>query len=101
MRRPALPLTILTLLIAGVGVTDAAIGRHWDLFVLFAVVGLLQIGTLARAPGSRIAVSLRPDLARWASRRSQQTGEPVTDVLDRAVALFQHGLYGTTQDDGT
>lgn len=106
MRRPTFPLTGISLtgfslLIAGVGVTDAALSREWDLLVLVVVIGLAQLWTLARAVGSRVTVSLRPDLARWVTQRSQRTGEPATDVVDRAVALFQHGLYGDAQNDGT
>ncbi len=101
MRRPAHPLTLSTLLIAGVGGVDAALGGNWDLFVLFGFVVVMQLWVLAKVLSNRVAVSLRPDLARWATQRSQRTGEPVTDVIDRAVALFQDGLYGAAQDDGT
>ena len=100
MRRPAFPLTALSLLIAGIGVVDAAIGDAWDLVVLFAAIALVQVWILAKVLDSRVAVSLRPDLARWAATRSQRTGEPVADVVDRAVAQFQHGLYGDELGDG-
>ena len=104
-RLPGFPLTGFSLtgfslLIAGVGVTDAALSRQWDLLVLFVVIGLVQLWTLVRTLDKRVTISLRPDLARWVTQRSQRTGEPATDVVDRAVALFQHGLYGDAQNDG-
>lgn len=100
MSRPAHPLTLLTLLAAGVGVIDATRGDQWDLVVLFGAVIALQLVVLLGFVGTRVAVSLRPDLARWAEQRSQRTGEPVGDVLDRSVAWFQHGLYGEPPTDG-
>lgn len=100
MRRPAIALTVATLIVSMVGVVDAAIGQVWDLFVLFLVVAALQLAVIASSLGNRVDVSLRPDLARFVVQRSQRTGEPVDDVVDRSVAWFQHGLYGSPSDDG-
>lgn len=99
MGRPLPPLTVLTLIIAAIGLVDAAVGRTWDVFALFVVVAVLQIAVLLSTAGNRVTVSLRPDLARWASQRSHRTGEPLDDVIDRSVAWFQHGLYGSQPGD--
>lgn len=101
MRRPSFPLTLVTLLVASVGIIDAAAASAWDQLVLFLAIAVVQVWIVASAAGKRVPVSLRPDLARWAVSRSQRTGQPVTDVVDRAVAQFQHGLYGSGQDDGS
>jgi hypothetical protein len=99
MRRPALPLTVITLIVSLVGLADASIGRVWDLFVMFLVLVIVQMLVLLSASGNRVPISLRPDLARWAKQRSQRTGEPLNDVVDRSVAWFQHGLYGSSHTD--
>jgi len=87
--------------LALVGMADAAIGGVWDLFVLFTILAVVHIAALAVSGGNRVQVTLRPDLARWATQRSQRTGEPVDDVIDRAMAWYQQGLYQPPSTDGS
>ncbi len=86
----------LLLLLAGVctvvGAVDSAVGRQWDLLVIFAVTMALLVTLWLRERLHRISVTLRPDLAHWLEHRAESSGEPFDDVLDRAVATFKHGL---------
>ena len=50
-------------------------------------------GSWTRQRASRRNVTLRPDLAHWLTDRAHATGEPFDDVLDRAVATYQHGMH--------
>ncbi|MFW2382737.1 MAG: hypothetical protein ACN4GZ_13330 [Acidimicrobiales bacterium] len=86
------------LIVVAVGALDSLISREWDLLVVFVLSGLVQLGLWLRQSGTRSPVSLRPDLARWLADRSEQSGEPFEDLLDRAVARYQHGLYGEPVD---
>ena len=79
--------------VAAVGALDAALGDDWDLFAIFVLVVSLQVAVWARQRDSRRNVTLRPDLAHWLDDRAHATGEPFDDVLDRAVATYQHGLH--------
>lgn len=86
-------LLTVVLAVTGVGVIDAFFSREWDLLAIFALSALLQLTIWFRHRANRVPVTLRPDLARWLEQESQQSGEPIDDVLDRAVAWHQHGLY--------
>jgi membrane protein implicated in regulation of membrane protease activity len=84
---------VLAVLVVGlVGLLDAAIGRTWDLTVLFAVVAVLASVLLLRGLGDRRTVDLRADLAAALTGRSRRTGEPVDQVVDRAVATYLAAL---------
>lgn len=83
----------VALVVTGVGVLDAFISREWDLLVVFLLSGTLQLTLWLRQRANRTPVSLRPDLTRWLERQSQRSGEPFDDVMDRAVAWYQHGLF--------
>lgn len=83
----------VSLVICGVGMLDAAEAREWDLFSIFVLTSLAQVALLLRQFARRTPVSLRSDLARWAQSRAQITGEPVDDVVDRAVAFHRDGLF--------
>ena len=86
------------LIVVAVGALDSFISREWDLLVVFALSGIVQLGLWLRQSGRRSPVSLRPDLARWLAQRSEQSGEPFDDLLDRAVARYKHGLYDDNAD---
>lgn len=83
---------LLAMVCVGVGAIDAAIGQHWDLLIIFAVVALLLAAMWVRQRVHRTSVTLRPDLAHWIEHRAASAGEPFDDVLDRAVATFRHGI---------
>ncbi len=86
-------LLTIVLVVTGVGVIDAFFSREWDLLAVFALSALLQLTIWFRHRANRVPITLRPDLARWLEQETQQSGEPIDDVLDRAVAWYQHGLY--------
>ena len=81
------------LIVTGVGALDAFISREWDLFVVFCLSISLQLLLWLRFRANRLPATLRPDLARWLERQAERTGEPVDDVLDRAVAWYRSGLF--------
>ncbi|MGH1491473.1 MAG: hypothetical protein ACRBK7_19090 [Acidimicrobiales bacterium] len=83
----------MAMVVTGVGGLDAFISREWDLLVVFVLSGIVQFTLWLRHRANRTPVSLRPDLSRWLERQSQRSGEPFDDVLDRAVAWYQHGLF--------
>lgn len=85
------------LIITLVGALDSFISREWDLLVVFLLAAFVQLLLWVRQRANRTPTSLRPDLARWLNHRSETTGEPFDDMLDRAVARYKHGLY---DDDG-
>ena len=93
-------LLLISLVACGVGIVDGAIGGEWDLVAVFALVASLQVTLLARSTLHHVAVPLRPDLARWAEDRSERTGESVSDIVDRSMAWYQHGLYRSETRDG-
>ena len=87
-------LLIAATIIAGAGLLDGAFGDgfDWDDVAMFGAIIALQLAVLVGSRG-RVTVTLRPDLASWVDRRSARTGEPVNEILDRAVSWLQHGLY--------
>lgn len=86
-------LVSLGLVISGVGALDAFISREWDLLAVFALSIVVQLTIWLRQRASRTPVTLRPDLAQWLDHRAHRTGEPLDDILDRAVAWHRHELY--------
>ena len=93
-------LLTLSLIVTGVGAADSFISAEWDLLSVFALAGLLQLVIWLQQRGNRLPTTLRPDLAHWLERRSQESGEPFDDILDRAVTWYQHGLYAGEARDG-
>jgi hypothetical protein len=81
------------LVVVGVGALDALVGREWDLLLVFALAFVLLLVPWIRQRANRIPVGLRPDLARWLEHRSERTGEPFDDLLDRSVAWYRDGLF--------
>ena len=88
----------ISLIVTGVGAADAFISAEWDLLSVFALTGLLQLSIWLQQRANRLPMTLRPDLAHWLERRSQESGEPVDDILDRAVTWYQHGMYPHDRD---
>lgn len=87
-------LLTISLVVTGAGAVDAAFSAEWDLLVVFALSGLVQLTIWFRQRANRLPVTLRPDLAHWLEHRSQESGEPFDDLLDRSVAWYKHGLFG-------
>jgi len=82
-------LLAVLLLTTGVGVVDAALEGARDHLVIFSfalcLVVVLGVAFLLGHPW----VPMRGDLVRWATRRAHLTGEPVEDIIDRAVAGYR------------
>lgn len=85
-------LLLAILVVAAVGVLDAAIGPAWDLVVLFVLIGALATTLLLRGLGDRRPMAVRADLAAALLARSQRTGEPLDQLTDRAVATYLEAL---------
>lgn len=81
------------LIVATVGAVDALASEEWDLLAVFLLTIALQLTLWLRFRANRTAVTLRPDLARWLESHSRKTGEPIDDLLDRAVAWYENGLF--------
>jgi hypothetical protein len=88
----------ISLVVTVVGAVDALISSEWDLLSVFAFSGLLQLSIWLQQRGNRVPMTLRPDLSHWLVRQSQESGEPVDDIVDRAVTWYQHGLYPYDRD---
>lgn len=86
-------LLLVAVVIGLVGSLDAFISQEWDLLAVFILILTVQLMLWLRHHSHRIPVTLRPDLTRWVEHYAQETGEPFDDVLDRAVAGYQHGLF--------
>ena len=84
----------LTVAVAVVGAVDAAVSIDWDLFVVFVLIGLLQLVLLLRLSGRRPALSVRADLVRWLRDRAASEGESTERIVDRAVSAYRDGLVG-------
>ncbi len=85
---------VLTVAVAVVGAIDAAVSVDWDLFVVFVLIGLLQLVLLLRLSGRRPSVSVRADLVRWLRDRAASEGESTERIVDRAVSAYRDGLVG-------
>jgi ABC-type multidrug transport system fused ATPase/permease subunit len=85
---------VLTVAVAVVGAIDAAVSIEWDLFVVFVLVGLLQLVLLLRLSGRRPTVPVRADLVRWLRDRAAAEGESTERIVDRAVSAYRDGLVG-------
>jgi hypothetical protein len=87
--RPIIPTWILAAaaaLVLVAGTVDSIISGEWDLFVVFAIALVLVAVMSVRTKSGRHDVTLRSDLARWASDHAYRTGETPETTLDRAVA---------------
>ena len=94
MARAVVP--ALLVMIAVVGIIDAATARTWDLVALFAA--LVVLGAIAAAPvrRRRKALSIRADLFDFLHERASAGDENVGRVADRAVAAYRAALTDTT-----
>jgi len=71
------------------GAVDSIVSAEWDLFAVFAMAFVLVVFLTMRSRNGRSVISLRSDLARWASDHSHRTGETVETTIDRAVAAHR------------
>ena len=85
----ALLVLVLATLVAAVGLVDAVVSRTWDFAVVFALAVGLQLLLVLRAQTGRVTVTVRRDLAAWASEQAVATGESADEVLDRCVAAVR------------
>ncbi|MBJ8341259.1 hypothetical protein JGU71_20450 [Antrihabitans sp. YC3-6] len=89
----ALVVPALVVLVAVIGIIDAATGQAWDLVTLFAAVGVL--GALLAVPvRRRRPLTLRIDLFRFLTERADAGDESVGRIADRAVAAYRAALTG-------
>lgn len=91
-------LLFVLVLTAGVGITDAALEGSGDHLALFMVIGaaalLLAFGTYVSNP----TFAVRRDLARWVTTRAELTGEPVEQIVDRALDGYRALLLPAPDD---
>lgn len=80
--------------VAAVGAAAAALAADWDTFAILVALLVTQAGIAAALWGPRRLVTLRADLARWATQRASVTGEPLAGIVDRSVAAYRDGLTG-------
>jgi hypothetical protein len=83
---------LLAVLVSAIGAFDAAIGRTWDLVVVFVLGAALQLALLIRLQFGRPAVPLRSDLVGWLRQRAAEHGEPMEALADRCVAAARADL---------
>lgn len=81
-------LVVSGIVVALVGAVDAAIGREWDLFVLFMAALVIATALGFRLESRRPAIPIRRDLVAWLRDRSSISGEPLSNVVDRAIATY-------------
>ena len=77
------------LLTVTVGLVDSTLEGSRDHAVLFGVAVGLSPVVVPRFWVGRPPASIRRDLLRWATERSQLTGEPVEHILDRSIAGYR------------
>lgn len=80
---------LLASVVAAVGVIDALISREWDLLAVFGLTLLLHLTLFAQLSRRRLPVEIRADLVHWLRKRSDETGEPMAALADRAIARYQ------------
>ena len=76
-------------LVLAVGTIDSIVSGEWDLFVVFALAFALVAFLSLRTKSGRHVVTLRSDLARWATDHAHRTGETVETTIDRSVAAHR------------
>ncbi|MDK1009936.1 MAG: hypothetical protein QGM46_06995 [Actinomycetota bacterium] len=81
-------LVVSGIVVALVGVIDAAIGGEWDLFVLFMTTFAIATALGLRFESRRPAIPIRRDLVAWLRDRSSISGEPLSTVADRAISTY-------------
>lgn len=83
--------------VAVVGAFDAYIGGEWDFFVIFVIISLLLLVVWLRQRAPRVPMTVRSDLAQWLQHRADTSGEPIEDIVDRALSTYRMGLVGEVQ----
>ena len=83
---------VLAVVVAVIGVMDAAIGANPDLVVLFAALVVLSLIAIVRTRSDRNRVSVRSDVAAWLAATATAEGETVADLADRALSAYRAGL---------
>lgn len=76
-------------LVLATGTIDAAIGGQWDLFVVVLVALVLELVLLIGLESRRPAVPVRRDLVVWLRDRAAVGGEPLSVLVDRALAAYR------------
>jgi hypothetical protein len=82
-------LLITTIIVEVIAAIDAGISGEWDLFVVALIALTLLAALLIRFQSTRPAVPLRADVVRWLQRQSAVTGEPLTQITDRALSTYR------------
>jgi len=90
-------LSVIGFVAAAAGLLDALLKSDWKLSILLGIVSATLVAITVRQLSGRAVVTLRPDLERWLRTRSQNTGEPFDDAIDRTIAASCHGVYGNEQ----
>ena len=80
---------LLATVVAVVGLVDAVVSETWDFAVVFALAVGLQLLLLLRAQAGRVSMTVRRDLAAWATEQAVATGESADEVVDRCVAAVR------------
>ncbi|MDW3178266.1 MAG: hypothetical protein R8J94_12820 [Acidimicrobiia bacterium] len=95
--RPTMVFGVIGLAAAATGLLDAFLNSEWKLLLLLGVAFMSLAAITARQFSGRAVVTLRPDLESWLRKRSQATGEPFDEAIDRTIAASCHGVYGNEQ----
>ena len=85
----ALLVLVLATVVSFVGLVDATVSKTWDFAVVFALAVGLQLLLLVRTQTGRVGLTVRRDLAAWASEQAVATGESADEVVDRCVAAVR------------
>ena len=62
--------------------------------LLFLIAEVFAIYLALSTARHRNSVSVRPDLWEWLSSREELTGEPATEIAERAIATYRMRLEG-------
>lgn len=62
--------------------------------VLFLIAEVFAVYLATNTVRKRTSVTVRPDLWDWLSSREQLTGEPATEIAERAISTYRVRLEG-------
>ncbi len=82
-------LILAVVLVALTGLFDAWVIEEAETALLFGALLTLGLVLLARTLSKRRPFRVRADLAAWLRQRSDLTGEPVEQIVDRALATYR------------
>jgi len=80
---------LLASIVAAVGATDALISQEWDFLAVFALTLVLHLTLLAQLSRRRLPVEVRADLVHWLRKRSDETGESMETLTERAISSYR------------